>query len=368
MQQNSFALEETKKAHPLAGILKSYPQLTTPLKDGDAVSATLLTTEGQRAYFDIKGRGTGIVTGREFVNAKDIIKGLAKDQEINATVVTAENEDGFIELSLVKALHQQNWQDVKALKDSGAAVAVKITAANTGGLLAELNGIKAFIPVSQLSAQNYPHVEDGDKGKIHDELKKFVGQNLEVRVLDFNPKADKLILSEREVTNEGVRKSLEKYSVGDTVDVVVSGVADFGVFVKLLDDPSVEGLVHISEIDHKLIDAPKEVVKVDDSMKAKIIEIKDGRISLSFKALKPNPWDDAGKYFAQNQEVTGTVVRYNPFGALVALGHDLQGLIHISEFESREKMQEQLVLDKEYPFVISVFKPEEKRIILKLKK
>ena len=368
MQQNAFAPDEAKKAHPLTGILKLHPQLTTPLKEGDAVNVELLALEGQRAYFDIKGRGTGIVIGREFVNAKDIIKSLAKNQETTATVVTAENEEGFIELSLVKALRQQNWQDVKALKDSGAAVEVKITAANTGGLLAELHGIKAFIPVSQLSAQNYPHVEDGDKNKIYDELKKFVGQNLEVRVLDFNPKADKLILSEREVTDEGVRKSLEKYGLGDTVDVVVSGVADFGVFVKLLDDPTIEGLVHISEIDHKLIDAPKEVVKVGDSMKAKIIEIKEGRISLSFKALKPNPWDDADKYFAQDQEITGTVAKYNPFGALVALGHDLQGLIHISEFESQEKMKEQLVLGKDYSFVISLFKPAEKRIILKLKK
>ncbi len=368
MQQNVFVPDDAKKGHPLTGILKLHPQLTTPLKEGDAVNVEFLALEGQQAYFDIKGRGTGIVIGREFVNAKDIIKGLVKNQETNATVVVAENEEGFVELSLVKALQQQNWQDIKVLKDSGGAIDVKITAANTGGLLAELHGIKAFIPVSQLSAQNYPHVEDGDKNKIYDELKKFVGQNLAVRVLDFNPKANKLILSEREVTDEGVRKSLEKYHVGDTVDVVVSGVADFGVFVKLLDDPTIEGLVHISEIDHKLIDAPKEVVTVGDSMKAKIIEIKDGRISLSFKALKPNPWDDADKFFAQDQEVSGTVAKYNPFGALVALGHDLQGLIHISEFESQEKMKEQLVLGKEYSFVISLFKPAEKRIILKLKK
>lgn len=369
MQQfSSLSLDDVKKGHPLNVVLKNNPQLISPLKEGDVVSVQWMATEGQTAYFDIPGRGTGIVSGREFANAKDIIKNSTANQETTATVVNPENNDGLVELSLVKALRQQNWQDVKALKDSGATINAKITAANTGGLMTELNGIKAFVPVSQLSAQNYPHVEDGDKNKIYEELKKFVGQTLEVRVLDFNTKADKLILSEREVTDEGVRKSLEKYTVGDIVDVVVSGVADFGVFVKLLDDPTVEGLVHISEIDHKLIDAPKDVVKVGDAMKAKIIEIKEGRISFSFKALKPNPWDDAEKYFAQDQEVVGVVAKYNPFGALIALGHDLQGLIHISEFESQEQMRAQLEIDKPYHFIISLFKPAEKRIILKLKK
>jgi len=359
--------DEAKKSHPLSGILKNNPNLTTPLKEGDAVDVSLLAIEGQKAFFDVKNRGTGTVVGRELSSAKDIIKALGKDQTTSATIINPENEEGYIELSLVKALRQQNWQDVKALKDSGVTVSVKISAANTGGLLTDVNGIKAFIPVSQLSAQNYPHVEDGDKNKILEELKKFIGQTIEVRILDFNAKADKLILSEREVTDEGVKKSLEKYNIGDVVEVMVSGVADFGVFVKLLDDPSIEGLVHISEIDHKLIDAPKEVVKVDDHMKAKIIEIKDGRISLSFKALKPNPWDDAEKYFAQDQEVKGVVARYNQFGALISLGHELQGLIHISEFKNQEDMKERLVLGKEYEFTIATLKPSEKRIILKLK-
>lgn len=360
--------EEPKKAHPLANVLKNNPELAAPIKEGDSFEAVLLSKDSQIAFFDIEGRGTGILYGVEMLNAKDILKNIKVGDRCTVTIVLPENDEGHIEVSLIKALWQQNWQEIKKFKESGDTVMAKISSANTGGLLAELCGIKAFIPVSQLSTDHYPHVEDGDKNKILDELKKFVGTELEVKVLDFNPKADKLILSEKEVTGEGVKKSLEKYNVGDVVEVIVSGIADFGVFVRFVDDPNIEGLVHISEIDHKLIDSPKEMVKVNDAIKAKIIEIKDGRVSLSFKALKSNPWDEAEKHFAAEQEVEGVVAKFNPFGALISLGYDLQGLIHISEFESAEKMKEELEVGKKYAFIVTSVKSAEKRIILKLKK
>jgi small subunit ribosomal protein S1 len=359
---------QPKKEHPLTRILKANPQLTTPLKDGDTVEATLLTNDLRRAYFDLGGKGTGVVFGIEFTNARDVLKGLKPGDTIHATVLVAENDEGYTDISLTKAMWQKSWQEIRRMKDEGELRTVKIIGANTGGLVTELNSVKAFIPVSQLSTENYPHVEDGSKNKILEELKKFVGKEMEVKVLDFNPKNEKLILSQREVTGENVKESLTKYAVGNTVEVIVSGVADFGVFVRFVDNPNIEGLVHISEIDHKLIDSPKEVVKVNDALRAQIIELKDGKVSLSFKALKPNPWDEAEKLFAVDQEVEGTVSKYNPFGALVALTGDLQGLIHISEFPSQEEMKKQLEVGKKYLFVITQVKPSEKRIILKLKK
>jgi len=359
--------DESKRTHPLYTILKSGPDIASPLKEGDSVEVTLLSAQEDKAFFDIKDRGTAIVYGIEFMNAKEMIKKMSPQDTCTVTVVETENEDGYIEVSLIRALHQQNWEEIKLLKESGDVVDVKVKAANSGGLLASLQGIKAFIPVSQLSADHYPHVPDADKRKIFEALQEFVGQDLKVRILDFNSKAEKLILSEKEVTDEGVRQALSGYAVGDKVKIVVSGVADFGVFVRFVDNPHIEGLVHISEIDHKLIESPKEAVAVDDEMDAQIIEIKDGRVSLSFKALKPNPWDDAAKYFAEGQEVEGTVSKFNPFGALVLLDHDVQGLIHISEFEDADVMRSTLQEGKTYTFVITQCKPEEKRIILKLK-
>lgn len=359
--------EEAKRSKNLTDVLKEHPELGSPIKDGDVFDVHFIGKDQKRAYFDIPGRGTGIVFGQEISNARDIIKTIKEGDKCTATIINPENDEGYAELSLVQALQQQGWQEMKRIKEESESVIVKIQSANSGGLITDLNGVKAFIPVSQLSPKNYPHVEDGDKNKILDELKKFIGKDMEVRVLDFSPKNGKLILSEKGASEEVIKKTLEGYKEGDLVDVTVSGIADFGVFVHLIDDPNVEGLVHISEIDHKLIESPKEAVKIGDVFKSKIIEIKNNRMSLSFKALKPNPWDDAEKHYKENDEVKGEVNKYNSFGALVTLDHELQGFVHISEFENLEKMKEALVVGKSYDFVITSVKSAEKRIILKLK-
>ena len=138
--------------------------------------------------------------------------------------------------------------------------------------------------------------------------------------------------------------------------------------MKFADDPDIEGLIHISELDHRLIENPKEIININDVVKAKIVEIKDGRVSLSLKALKENPWDEVEKNYKVGQDVKGQVNRFNPFGAFISLDQNIQGLIHVSEFGSVEEMKNQLKVDEEYNFTIELIKPEEKRIFLKLKK
>ena len=278
--------DEPKKFNPLFRVLKDNPELTNPLKEEDVLEAVLLQKDGTRAFFDLGNRGTGVVYGVELLNATDILRDIKPGGTATVTVIEAENEDGMVELSLVKALRQQSWQQLNTIKDDSGTVTVKITAANSGGLLTDLHGIKAFIPVSQLSVEKYPHVEDGDKNKILEELKKFVGEEIEVKVLDVNQHEEKLILSERGIADESVKNTLAQYKEGDDIDVVVSGVADFGVFVQFKENPEVEGLVHISEIDHKLIESPRDAVSVGDKATARIIEIKNGRVSLSLRHLK----------------------------------------------------------------------------------
>ena len=198
-------------------------------------------------------------------------------------------------------------------------------------------------------------------------LKQFVGAEFQVKILDFNPRGKRLIVSERESVSENVKESLAKYAAGDVISGVISGIADFGAFVRFADHPEIEGLIHISELDHTLIENPKDIVKLHDEVKAKIIDIKDGKVTLSLKALKPDPWAMLETKYAVGQEVKGTVTRFNPFGAFVALG-DVQGLIHVSEFGSVEEMQKQLQIGASYTFKIDVLKPKEKRVILKLVK
>src|SRR3989344_9287806 len=352
----------------LGNILKAGTNLVNVLKQGDLVEAKFIKKAMKSAYFDLGAFGTGIVFGYELMNAQDAIKDLKPGDATTAKVVDPENADGYVELSLREVGKQKAWQEVKDLKEKGEVVAVKITGANSGGLMTDVNNLKAFLPISQLSTDHFPKVDDGNKDKIAEELKKLIGTEIKVKIIDVNPRNYKLILSERESASENVKELLTKYSAGDIIDGIISGVADFGAFFQFADNPAIEGLIHISELDHRLIENPKEVVKVGDSVKAKIVEIKDGRVSLSLKALKPNPWDKVEERYKAGETHKGTVLRFNPFGAFIGLDSEIQGLIHVSEFGGIDEMKAKIEVGKSYDFVIDSMKPAEKRIILKLKK
>lgn len=354
-----------KSNSPLAQLFKE-PGASALLKKGEVVTVTYIGKTQHAHFFDLGRAGTGIVYGLELMNAAEAIKTLTPGDSILAKIAEAENDDGYAELSINDTSKHKSWTELQGLLERGDAVKVKIAGANTGGLIAPLHDLKAFLPVSQLTTDHYPRVADGDRTKILDELKKFVGTEITVKVIDFNPRTGKLIISERGMLDENTKESIAKYSVGDTVKVIVSGVADFGAFVKFADDQNVEGLIHISEIDHRLIEDPREAVTIGDTLEAKIAEIKDGRISLSLKALKENPWDKVGERYADNQTVDGTVHRFNQLGAVVKLDQDFQGLIRAAEFGGMEEMQKALSVGTKHSFVIEAIKPAEKRIMLKL--
>lgn len=358
-----------KKLNSLFGqLLKNEVDCLNIPKEGDLVEGEFIEMGAKKAFFDLKRSGTGIIFGVEFVNAQDVIRNLQSGEKILAKIIDPENDQGYVELSLTEADKQKSWQVIKELHESGEIISAKIINANAGGLITEVQGIKAFLPVSQLSEEHYPKVDEADRAKIAEELKKLVNQDLNIKIIDFNSRTGKLIISERELQTANAKEILDRFKVDDLVDCIVSGITDFGVFVKFADNPNLEGMVHISELDHRLIESPKELVKLNDVLRLKIVEIKDGRISLSLKALKENPWDKVADKYKAGEAVLGTVVRFNPFGAFVTLDPEIQGLIHVSQFGSVEEMKKQLELSKNYQFMIELVKPQEKRIILKLKK
>jgi small subunit ribosomal protein S1 len=360
---------EDPKASAVAQALKTEISTTDWPKEGSVVEVILLKKLPRKAYFDMGRFGTGIVFGAEIGNAREALRNLKPGDALQAKIVMLDGEEGHIELSLSEAGKQKLWQLAKELTESGEVIKAKIVAANAGGLMTIVaEELKAFLPVSQLSLEHYPKVPDGDRIKIAEELKKFVGQELNVKIIDVNPRTNKVIVSEREVLSANVKELLSAYTVGQVVDCMVSGAADFGVFVRFTDNPQIEGMIHISELDYKLIDNPKELVKVNDPLKAKIIDIKEGRVFLSLKALKEDPWLKASDHFKPGVTVEGKVYKFNPFGAVVALDGDLQGMVHISEFGGQDEMKKALTVGQSYPFVIDTVKPDEKRITLKVKK
>lgn len=348
------------------------------IREGEVVEAELLRKTPRAIFFDLGKFGTGILYGAELLNARGMTKNLNPGERVPARIESIEGEGGYVELSLAEAGKQRLWQQVQEFQETGEILKVKIGGANAGGLMTDLVGLKAFLPVSQLSADHYPRGTEGDQQKNIEALKKFIGQELSVKIIAVNPRANKLIISERETVGINIKELLAAYQVGQTVGGVVSGIADFGIFVRFVDNPQIEGLVHISEIDYRLIDNPKEVVKLDEAIPVKIIDIREGRVFLSMKALKSDPWEKIAERYQAGQDVNGRVYKFNPFGAVIDVegplrqseseASEVQGLIHVSEFGSIEEMKKALVLKEPHLFVIDSLKPEERRMILKLKK
>jgi small subunit ribosomal protein S1 len=346
-------------------VLKDKKDVLT-VKIGDLVRGTVVEKRPKQVFINLGVLGMAVIYGAEYKNAMDVVKKLEVNGEVFGKIVDLENEDGYIELSLREADKQRGWEAAHEAQAKDEAVEVKVSGYNRGGLVANIFGLQAFMPVSHLSSEKYPRV-GADQQKILDALRSLVGQTLSVRVITVNQKAGKLIISERAAAEDGLKEIIKKYAIGDVINGIVSGVVDFGVFVRFADSPELEGLVHLSEIDHRLIDNPKSVVSVGETVKAKIIDIKDNRISLSMKALKENPWDMARTRYHEGQEIMGEVSKFNPFGALVRLDEDFQGMIHVSEFGGVDQMHEALEVGKKYPFTIQAVKPEDKRIVLVLK-
>lgn len=338
---------------------------TVVIKEEDIVEGTVIAIEKSALYVDLGTAGTGIIYGIEFMNARDVIKRVNIGDIISAKVILRENKDGYIDLSLKEARQALIWSDAEAAIREKRLMDLVIKDANKGGLIIEWQGIQGFLPASQLKEEHYPRVEDGDKEKILRELKKLIGKRISVMIISALPKEGKLIFSEKTEGGEKVKDEVvlsSGLSVGDDVEGTVTGVVEFGIFVKL--EGGIEGLVHKSEIDWGLVEDTRNHAKVGDHVRAKVIEVKDGKISLSMKALKSNPWKEAEKKYKKGDSVSGVVIKFNKHGALVSVEEGVAGLVHVSEFGGEDKLKETLSLGKSYKFSITLFDPKDERMTL----
>jgi small subunit ribosomal protein S1 len=369
MPEETSAVAERKPEIVTLSVDASHPMtakiddIKTPPKAGDLVDGTVIALVRGRLYVDLPPFGTGIIYGREYLNAADVLRKTNPGDAITAKVVDPAGIEGYIELSLKEARQAAIWGEAEAAILTGTTYSLVVEEANKGGLILAWQGIKGFLPASQLAKEHYPRVPEGDKEKIFGELAKLTGQVLQVRIITADPKEAKLIFSERSGDEAEVKASLiDKYQVGDVVEGEVTGAVDFGVFVKL--EQGLEGLVHISELDWGLVEDPRALFKVGDRTQVKVIEIKDGKVSLSVKALKENPWKTAADRYKKGMEVSGVIIKYNKHGALASIEEGVAGLVHVSEFASPAELKESLELGKSYPFMIKVFEPKDQRMTL----
>lgn len=341
----------------LAQTDESVKQLTA----GEIITGTVLSLRKHEVLIDLGAQGVGYVPRREVGFSRTLKEG----DEVTASVVDAELDNGYSLLSLRKAAKDRGWDEVAAKMDAGDIIDVSPYDANRGGLLVEYEGVRGFLPVSQLSAEHYPRVGSSDKDEILQRLNSLVGQTLKVRILDCDRKANKLIFSEKEAIKDGLAERFDKLSVGDKVTGVVTGVVDYGAFVNV---EGIEGLVHISEISWERVNNPNDYVKVGQTIEARIISIDKDRLSLSMKQLTQDPWLDEVEQFKSGDKVEGTVTRITPFGAFVQISPAVEALVHISELGDGNDVDPEKVftLNERKEFVVLDIDRDNRKISLSL--
>lgn len=335
---------------------------------GDIVVGAVLSASKAEVRLDIGGITIGVVRGRELYHEADEYADLKPGDEIEATVVEEENENGELELSFRRAGEEKAWSTLFDAYENKKIIKVKITDANKGGLLASYRQISGFLPVSQLAPENYPRVSGGDKSKILSKLKSYIGSEFEVKVMNLDRKEEKVIVSEKDAWQEKQKDIITKHKIGDVVEGEITAITDFGVFVSF--GENLEGLIHISELAWQRIDDPADLFKTGDKIKAEIISIDGSKIFLSAKKLLGDPWKDVAEKYKEGQVVSGTILKVNPFGLFVELDRDIHGLAHITQLglTPGQKISDGFKPGEKQKFTIVSIEPKEHRLGLMIKK
>jgi small subunit ribosomal protein S1 len=331
------------------------------LKTGDVIEGVVTSVRKHEVWVDLGPNGAGVVLRRE-VGHNPIELG----QTINASVVDPELDEGYALLSMRRAAKDRGWDELQRLFDDQEIVEISAYDANRGGLLVELEGIRGFLPVSQLAAEHYPRVSGADKDEILQKLNALVNRPIRVRILDVSRKDNKLIFSEKEAVKDDMQSRLTELKVGDVVKGIVTGVIDFGAFVNV---EGIEGLIHISEISWERVEDPRKYIKNGDTVEAKIIAIDKDRLSLSLKQMSEDPWLNEVKKFKKGEMVEGKITRITPFGAFVQLSPAVEALVHVSEMSDDEGIDPEKIfkLNEKKQFKVLDIDTDNRKIALSLK-
>ncbi len=313
------------------------PQFSVPsIRTGQKVQGVVLKKIDAWVLVNCAGGiFTGIILSKEVKDLERNGYDLSFGKELEAEIMDTDtrSDEGYFIISIAKLIQYDVWKNISAKFKEDDIITVIPTEANLGWLLVDMHGIKGFIPLSQLAPVNYPRVEDGDQEKIFEKLLNLVGKEFRVRIINLDEENKRIVLSEREALKEEREKILGDMKVGNEYDGTVSGISSYGVFVTI--GGGIEGLVHISELTYGHVANVDRLARVGETMLVRIIGFEDGKISLSAKQLKDDPWSIIPKKFKLGDIIEGEVVRFVPYGVFVRIYDDINGLIHLSELSER---------------------------------
>jgi len=353
---NAIAKKSTKKISPskaqtMEELLSAMDYQIKGIKKGEFVEGIITSITPKEILIDVGAKTEGILADKEKPLIQDFIKSLKIGVKVRAYVLLTENDKGQPVLSLKKTGFSYKWDKIAQYQDEKTVVVVKGREVNKGGLIVEFEGLRGFIPSSQLS---FSHVAKPSQ---------LITKNIQVRIIEVKPDQNRLIFSEKEATGDKHEKekllALSKINIGDIKTASITGTVNFGAFVNV---DGVEGLIHISEISWEKVENTNQFFSVGDKVNVKIIGIdqKQGKLNLSLKQLTPDPWQQINEKLKVGKKVTGKVSRMSSYGAFVNLDKGIEGLIHISKIP----VEQNIKVGQEIECIIETIDPKKRRISL----
>lgn len=349
----------------MEALLTHGPVFTVP-QLGSLVDAEVIDIFGNKILVDINGVAAGMISGKEARDSGDTLGGLKAGDKISAYVIEGENDEGYYVLSLRRASQERTWRKFLKAYETAEMISVTIHEANKGGLLVLVDGIKGFIPVSQLAPLHYPRVDGANSSMILTRLQRLVGTPMQVKIINVDQAGGKLILSEKAALEDQRIDTLRSLQIGQTVHGTISGIVKFGIFVAF---NGLEGLVHISEIEWGHVKDPVTYGRIGDEIDVQVIGIEGEKISLSMKRLTPDPWKKAAEKYTVGKVVKGKIDRVTQFGVFMKLEDEISGLIHLSELSTEQVKDPQKIVKvgQEVEAKVIAIDPNDHRIGLSLK-
>ncbi len=315
------------------------------LKYGDVIDGTVMQRDRDEFLVDIGSKSEGIIPSKEYATlSPDELGAINPGDQVLVFVVQAENADGHTVLSIDKARQEKSWRNLQEQYDKNDVIAAQVTNYNKGGLLVNLDGVRGFVPASQVT-----EIRGGDDASKQADMARLVGTSLQLKVIEINRHRNRLILSERMAVQERrdamKERLIENLKEGETRTGRVSSIADFGAFV---DIGGADGLVHLSEISWSRVKHPSEILKVGDEVNVYVLSVNptEKKIALSIKRTQPEPWSRVASKYEIGQVVPATITQLANFGAFARIEDGIEGLIHVSELSEerinhpREVVQE----------------------------
>jgi len=296
-------------------------------KRGQVVKGEIIWIEEDSILMDIGQKRDAVVPGKDLSDVDDeYLATLSVGDRVPVYVTQTPVGDEELMVSLNRGIEYQNWEKAEQLHKDNTMVELEVVDQNRGGLLVKYKNLTGFVPNSHI-----PSIRRGlDRQKIGQIKREMIGSTLAVKPIEVNPNKRRLVFSARAAQEEKRKKRLRELEEGDVIESNIVNVVDFGVFVDL---DGVDGLVHKSELDWERINNPHKHFKVSEEITVKVldVEVDRERVSLSRKALLPNPWEVLEEKYKPGDLVKGEVVSVLDFGAFVELPEGVQGLIHSSE-------------------------------------